>query len=255
MGRFIRGEGLDGTNCRAVPETDRREVNSSLKTPLIYRLQIDAPTNGAGVFSAPFRSVLLVLYDSAGEDLEVRERVRLWYRYLMEADAMMFLMDPLRLPEIQRDRHAEGSDRLDKSSTVFDNLVTLFERENLGIHEQLRKPTSFVFTKSDALRRYLPDDSRILFPSRHDSGIDLDDMLHLSDEVQSHAREWGATSLIRKIQGRCSDHQFFAVSALGCQPEVGEDGFEYISHYAPIRVADPLLWLLYRMGYLKVSSP
>jgi hypothetical protein len=258
FGRYILGDNLDGQNRRPVPVTDLRKVNSALRTPLIYRFQISRRAS-RGWSTAPFRSVMLVLYDSAGEDLENQENMRRWYRYLVQADAIMFLTDPLRLPGL-RQVTAEGQAGAtvgqppnSKSSDVFDNLISLFEREQLGIHQVINKPTAFVFTKCDALRSSLPADSRIPFPSHHESGFDLDDVEQLHAEVLDHARDWGFGKLLGKIERRFPNHLFSAVSALGSQPRL-EGEVQLLDEYAPIRVVDPLFWLLHRLGYLRANT-
>jgi hypothetical protein len=51
------------------------------------------------------------------------------------------------------------------------------------------------------------------------------------------------------VRSRFDDFQLFAVSALGQVP--GVDGT--VSPLSPRRVADPLLWILWRLGYLPAA--
>jgi hypothetical protein len=126
----------------------------------------------------------------------------------------------------------------------------MFERRGLVSPEApIRTPAAFVFTKADELRSLLPNHSKIPFESIHEGGLDLEDIDRVSQEVSEYMDRWGESGTLAKLK-RFTNSKFFAVSALGAAPTPTKE----INHYRPSRVADPLFWILYQLGYLSSAT-
>lgn len=268
-GRFILGENLDGQNCRAVPPSPVWAQNPDVRTPLIYRLQFDKrhrPMKHKVLKpGASFRCLDLVIYDTAGEDMESGENVRLWMNYLTKAQGLVFLLDPHTFPALSaklprtgrsRDAAANGSangqhNPLSRAGIVIKNVLDLFESHSvIGAEEAVAKPTAFVLTKSDILKPpIVGPESLIHFEAMHNDGVDLDDLQRVSKEVKDLLIGWKEDGLLRQTDN-FKNSIFSAVSALGEEPVAkGDDIFE-LSRLRPRRVLDPLMWMLHELGYM-----
>jgi hypothetical protein len=81
-------------------------------------------------------------------------------------------------------------------------------------------------------------------PSRHlrEGSFDSDDFEACNLEAQSLIEFWGGGELVRQVNSQFNSVGFFGLSALGGEPSEGGG----VHHIAPHRVADPLLWLLWK---------
>ena len=264
----MEGERLDGTSdlvdghrCRHMPDdpssqrsvpptTDTRATNKSVRTPLIYRIQ-DFSTARNSPYSHS-KAVDFVVYDAAGEDIENKRNMERWGRYITESSAILFLIDPSRFAHV-RNSLADvdtGTSRTGRSSAVLDYIVDRFERQQLlSPTDPIPVPIVFSIMKSDLLKTILPQSSRIPLDSYHRGGVDLEDIQLVSQEIESLLHGWGEGNFRAKCR-RFSNSCFCAVSAVGEQP--GPDNT--FSDLRPIRVLDPLFWILHKLGYARAIS-
>jgi hypothetical protein len=67
--------------------------------------------------------------------------------------------------------------------------------------------------------------------------------------------EWDASALDRLMQQNYEDYRYFAVSALGAQPDYTNSRVA-AGGVRPHRVQDPVLWLMSKAGTVKsVKTP
>jgi hypothetical protein len=109
-----------------------------------------------------------------------------------------------------------------------------------------------VLTKIDMLKdlNLIDSGSRLWTPPAHYHGFDVEDALRVSAEVRGHLDRWAGGAVGTKLD-RFTNAGYFATSSLGCQPN--EDGT--IPSFQPHRVADPLFWILHKLGYLPSKGP
>ena len=120
----------------------------------------------------------------------------------------------------------------------------------MRIGQQIPVPAAFAFSKSDALKGLVHPTSTILRDSRHECGFNLADCERVSEEVMECVKEWDGPRLVDLVRTQFRTSCFFALSALGQSPKETLE----IDPVAPLRVADPLLWLLWKLGYLPVTN-
>jgi hypothetical protein len=77
---------------RALPPTQR--FLETTHTPLIYEISM-RPTN-----DRPVKIFNLLIYDAAGENYIIQQRLVHYANYVLNADAIIFLADPLSMPAI-----------------------------------------------------------------------------------------------------------------------------------------------------------
>jgi hypothetical protein len=169
--------------------------------------------------------------------------------YLRVASGIIFLVNPLGVPEVRqalpstvRDR---GDDQREDPRAIISRVLPVLE--SLVVRGgRLSTPIAVVLTKCDVLRDAGLIDSNRLWSTgkRHVGYFDRamhDDMSGMWGEYILH---WDA-ALYHLIKARFSRHAFFGVSAAGCAPHNGI--YPFIS---PWRVEDPLLWLLAELGVI-----
>jgi len=226
--------------------------------PLIYDWKVDGalwrdrPSPRAG---RP-RAVTLALYDTAGENLESSESVRQMLDYLRVASGIIFLVDPLQVPEV-RDKLStlgafkipEPDPKAEPQAILSRVLQLLQDGKVLAESAPLDTPVAVALTKCDVLRDAGLIDSKAGFiepnrlwstNARHVGRYDWelhDDMAGMMGEF---VRRW-KPALYENISGRFSSCAFFGTSATGCPSDVRTRRFRFVS---PWRVEDPLLWLL-----------
>ena len=80
----------------------------------------------------------------------------------------------------------------------------------------------------------------------HRGGFNLKNIQKLSEEVIECTKEWESPKLANLAKSKFKSHCFFALSALGQSPKSDLQ----IDRVNPKNVADPLLWLLWKNGYI-----
>ena len=236
----------------AIDQSRSAAQDRDLRIPLIYRLEFRRPYWQR--FIPPFpriRAMDLVIFDAAGEDVEDPVTLDQFCHYILNAAGIIFIIDPFQYAGIRSQLKPDLLRRVPKQAVdaaeVVSRVINLFEsRRGLLPGQKIPIPSAFVFSKSDLLRGLVHKTSRILHDSRHEGGFNLVDCRRLSEEVIECIREWDSPQLIDLADRKFRSYSFFAVSALGQLPN---DNLE-IDRVSPLNVADPLLWLLWKHGYI-----
>jgi hypothetical protein len=239
-----------------LPPTERAATNP--RKPLFYRLEFKRQ-----LFWLPFvrwrTTVNLVFFDAAGEDITDERTLQLHCRYVWNASALVFLFDPLSFEGVYNRLSTQAKSSTQREGgTPMDNvdrLVDVLEKNGgLAPGVPVQIPVAFTLTKSDALappagtqKGILDADNPILQPATHGSGLDLQDFTVVNEEVRSHLQSW-QPGLLGHLEQRFKSSGFFAVSSLGSQPSGVTAPVP-----APLRVEDPLLWILWKMKYIPLQ--
>jgi len=239
---------------------------------LFEERRIALPTPMATVMDAPQRQSLiysigvikgvrrfLVFRDVAGEDLENDEADQPHLSFFQHADGVIFMFDPLRVPEVRdhlRDLVPEQLGHGGDPHAVLNKVLRLVSGGPAAIAvvlskfdamQALRSVSGSEWSRvmSNAGAAFLRDEQVTDAPYNESEG----QLLHL--EVRSLLFRLGAgpiaTSLERPHTGQSITHRFFAVSALG-EPTEGEA--LHARGITPFRCLDPLRWLLWDQGVL-----
>jgi hypothetical protein len=215
--------------------------------PLIWKM---GASNG--------RPRYLVIGDLAGEDLETTLGQADHLTLIVRADAVFFMFDPLRVPEVVAQltnlipTPQVGGD----PKNVLDGVLGLIG----GAGTRL----AIILTKFDTLEAFRAVEATewSLIMSNADSSLlrcpadsleyDEDDGALVDAEVRSLLLKLGAEALVLLLEhpanGRPVRHRFFAVSALGQPPRAEAINQRGI---APHRCLDPMKWVLSEMGVIR----
>jgi GTPase SAR1 family protein len=237
-----------------LPANDPVEQHGAneIRIPLIFRFEF--PKQFQHYLTEPLASVRaldLFIFDAAGEDMNDMRVMEWCYPYILAAKGIMFVIDPTTFPAVHRQlppdlQRSLGFTR-QKPADIIDSIIQLHEeRTRVRAGRSIKVPAAFVLTKSDTLSHCVDRTSLILRDSQHRGGFDHDGCARVSDEVMSHIEQWNQADLIQRAR-RFKKSSFFAVSALGRQPDPAQP----IHNIQSRRVADPLLWILWKLGYVR----
>lgn len=246
------GSRLFSCQPTALQQTQPAAANPDILIPLVYRLQFPLrPEQRITRPSSHFRALDLVIFDAAGEDLQDTITRQQFTQYIGAASGIIFLIDPFALPGIAgllppRLRSCLPQQTGDAREVIY-GAINLLERHNrLRADRKIPVPVAVAFTKTDMLGGIVDSDSPILRDSHHAGGFNEGDCQECSDEVERYLCAWGCADFPRLVRSRFNESQFFAVSALGQLP--GQNSC--LGTISPRRIADPLLWLLWKRGYI-----
>lgn len=224
-----------------------RQRASVARYPLVYTLSIQ----GRDFFGRKkiVAVVTLTFFDTAGEDLNDENVMATVNKYIYRSDGLILLLDPLQIPEV-RSRLAGLRLPLINTETreILERTTNLIQRgRDLPPDRLIETPLAIAFSKLDALSALIDPHMQIACDSNHTGGFDLRDCQAVDSELQALLASWNCADLLGQVEGRYSRHGYFALSALGGEPD--HEGF--LQRILPRRVEDPFLWLLHCHGLVK----
>lgn len=235
--------------------------------PLYQERGMIAPTTQASIVDSPERDPLvlelgtasgarhyLVLRDVSGEDLANPTPDVQRLRYFSGVDAVLFLFDPLALPDVRAQLAGlvsyQAPHGTDDPRIALNNVLRL-------ITPTKRTRFAVVLSKFDVLQALRVVDGTALGRIMQHSGAafsrepswrghyDDEDSTLLHEEVRSLLRWLKAGDLVTAMDQLSATtgaaHRFFAVSALGDAPE---GSYLHDRGIAPFRCLDPARWVL-----------
>lgn len=212
--------------------TQSARSSTATREPLVVRLALGEKS-----------STNLVFFDAAGEDLQSLDVLELEGRYITQSDGLILLVDPLQIEQVRDD--LEGSIELpDTSADVYSMLGRLagLLREARGIpsNKPIDVPLAIAVSKVDALRGLLPDSHPVFSLPRHDGRFDAEIGRSISEALRADTVGWVGERLDTFLKTEFETYAFFGVSALGENPVGGR----LRNGVSPMRVEDPVLWML-----------
>ena len=205
-----------------------------------YNLKIQSPKSRV--------PKLAYIYDAAGEAYNQSENTsqQEYYKFI---DGIIFVIDPFSIP-VYRSIHAQDiqfyQDLIRPSQLgVADAYARMFDmfEDSAGLHKGRRfsHPIAVVVTKVDALNleyeigSFAAQNMMNADPSITTEG-DAINLLVRNFLVQNDLDDF-----VRNIELQFSNVRYFSCSALGRMPLLNDN-----RAFMPVRVADPLIWLLSR---------
>ena len=189
-------------------------------------------------------------HDTAGEDLGHVDTMSTETRYVAQSQGIIFLLDPLQIPSI-RDRMPASVPL--PAGTV--NPVEIVERvvdlirgfRGLKPTQKIDTPVALAFSKIDAVRALIDQNSPIHRIANHDGYFDQSDAEEMNESMRAHVHSWVGPAFDAAIRHNFKHFMYFGLSALGAGPD--SDG-RLQAGATPFRVEDPLLWVLHQHGII-----
>jgi len=192
-----------------------------------------------------YRSSYLSFLDTAGESLGTQRGV-MDLKFLTSVNAFIVMLDPFTLPGAsERLGLPESAPRPTSNAFGVLSQVTDVLRNAEGVRRGARstRPMAVVFAKIDAFRAYLGDDHPIFTAESTAPWHDESSSLAVHDSVRELLRTWGARDIDDHMEANYTNYRYFALSSLGRPPDYGRFRVAQ-GGVRPLRVADPLVWLL-----------
>jgi GTPase SAR1 family protein len=229
---------------QVVAATQPWRAGTGDRPPLIYELILSPSPEH------PARRINLVLYDAAGEDLAIKERMVQFSRYVFSANAIIFLADPTSMPEIYNLLPAflqPGAATGRRSSPVLNSIIRLIEDFRGSGARLSSTPIAITVTKSDLLKQLTSIQQQYHFLKKpvYNGAINLQDLDTVDREVRHLLTDYGERTLLSATQN-FSKVRFFATSATGYAPDMNG---KYPA-VDPIRCLDPIFWILHELDIL-----
>lgn len=220
--------------------------------PLLFMLRFPRRT----LLGERLTAAMMVFYDTAGEDVLKEESAERLVDYLDAADGILFVVDPLQIDSVRRgvdDSVPLPTDGSDQVAVVERIGELLRRRRGLPAQKRLDVPIAIALAKTDALDGALAPDAAVRRAHSHRGAYDDADGQLVHDEVRATLDGWTAgAQLLDLVHSTFSTYRFFGVSALGITPP--DAGTISRRGIRPLRVEDPLLWLLGRFGLVPVRK-
>lgn len=223
-----------------------QRATSTIREPLIYELVFSRKS-----FLKPAKMVNLLFYDSAGMDIIDPSTMVHFNHYILNASAIIFLVDPQIVPGIAKKlpshlKPPSGSELLHRTAEVLNRILQTFE-QGLGKNpgSTIQTPIAITVSKSDLLKFVTKNNQTPYFLSEPAFGNKIETRAFetINREVQDLLKDADERELLTSV-GSFANKNFFAVSATGWSPDtVGK--FPTIE---PLRCLDPLLWALWKLG-------
>jgi hypothetical protein len=227
----------------------RLPVTVGAVPPLLYNLMFDGSLWGE---NEP-RSVTLALYDTAGENMNDRDKVRELVSYLSVAAGIIFVVDPLQSLSLRQtlpqDTPLPDVNEESSPSAIVGRIKDMLEVKH---GQSVVTPVALTMTKCDVLKKnkIIPPHSTWNSNRMHEAVFD--DSLHRSMEQDiSEVFKRYELHTYNTFTRFFANHAFFGVSATGCSEDPATGRYKSVS---PWRVEDPLIWLLAKLNVLPVKK-
>lgn len=247
------------TKKELLTQTDSVRTNPDIRLPMLFNLKFKRPPNGK-------KNLVLGFFDVAGEDFSAYEKNNLLsdYPVLSYAKAFILLLDPLQIPKVKdilskADRSFDQSLLLEVAGT--DTLASdVLQRLRVALGGKFNNISLAVcFSKIDAICGFndMPsEDSPIYSEDTHigdKSGkkprVDINSLNLIDGEIREWLKEMDCANFVYQADIFKNMNCFFGISSLGSGIKIlGKNNLK--SPPEPIKVLDPILWLLWDYGYI-----
>lgn len=237
--------------CVSLNVSKSAKSEEEMRIPMLFNLQFMG-TDWRGRKSIK-RTILLVFFDTAGEDLNSAATMATVNRYICRSAGIILLLDPRQLPAVREKLSVDPSEEVVETRDLLARTATLI-RKGLGLRADksggiplIQTPVAVAFSKFDEIEQLL-DPGATVRTSRSLRGYDPRESAVISDEIESLLESWEQRGLCHDLRSWFRDVSFFGVSALGCKKRSDET----LPHAPrPRRVEDPFLWILHKLKFLK----
>lgn len=234
---------------RQLPPPTSAQTARGHASPLLVRWQQETSRLGR----SSVRSTLLSFIDTAGEDLN-DVSTALTLKYLSVCDGLIVVLDPFALPGARArlnlpDAAINADD--DAPLDVVSNITELLKVEHeVKRRRKITLPVAVVFTKIDAFFPVLDRGNPLMAATPAMAAYHDADGQAVHEHMRALLQDWNAEDIDTHMRLNYTDYRYFGVSALGAEPDYGEQRVAP-GGIRPHRVEDPILWLLSKAGTVR----
>ncbi|MCL2571775.1 MAG: hypothetical protein FWE11_05170 [Defluviitaleaceae bacterium] len=198
----------------------------------------------------------IAFFDIVGEGRANLEYLEIFAAHVRNSSGVMFMVDPQQFRPISRRIHMMNQMNYDigASREPAEVLSTLVEnyiyKQSNGISNI---PTAVVLTKTDLLEAisyegdYIRPRSNVFSRYTHQDHLNLTQTDIVNYEIDEFIQRIDP-NFRNALQRRFAHLGMFGVSSVGTNPDAIN---QRLAQFAPVRVDEPFLWLLYKLGYVE----
>ncbi len=226
---------------KTIPITRSAHVDHTVRLPLLYRLSRRKDDKLESM-------AILAFFDTAGEDLTDQNVMDQFCKYIMNAQGIILLLDPLQIDAV---RGQLGSVTLPEKEAdpldIVQRITNLMlKHAQQGGEAKIETPMAVCFSKFDMVLPLMDPSMQILYKANHNGFYDADDCKAIQGELEALLTMWDQIGLLNLIRVRYKQYAFFGISSLGVAP-LGNT----ITAVKPFRIEDPFLWLMHSAGKIQ----
>lgn len=223
-------------------------------TPAVFEWK--APLSGLSkmMVNADNKSTVFSFYDTAGEDLATQDRAESMH-YLLATDGIILLLDPFAFPGNAARGRLAAEQRVETSpENVLGAVINVLRlNERTKRNRKIKQPIAVVVSKIDAFYDQIPPNDPVRQPSSKLPFFDESESLSVHDHMAGLVAHWGGDGLLRMLDANFTNYRLFGLSALGAEPDYAHAKIDQRG-LLPHRVAEPLLWLMSRRGFIPTQQ-
>ena len=218
--------------------------------PLIFKVSNEKAGKKGG------KSIYIVFYDTPGEAFQDREQMDRMADHVSNSAGILLFIDPYNIKKLTGTLQSASEEEIVTGSELENENVLNSLLQKVNRKESEDKPFAIVFSKIDAVLDGLSAEragglSTILDLDRNSSFLktkkfNLSEIDQISNALEEMSEEWDVEYIKSQVNEKYKEEniKMFAVSSLGSQPRDGR-----ITDLRPYRVMDPLIWILYKIGF------
>ncbi|HEU5376033.1 MAG TPA: hypothetical protein VFV38_11375 [Ktedonobacteraceae bacterium] len=195
------------------------------------------------------KTVNLAIHDASGEHYTTQEHIVEFTRYVINANGLIYLADPVALREIRKalPQHVIHAADIRSPTATLNTIIKLIEEfRGLPAGAKLTDlPIAVTISKADLLKKLRPQGNPFSFLTnpRYQGGIDPLDLAKVQEEVREVLNNYAGDLSLLQMTKTIEKKLFLAVSATGWSP----DASGLYPDVEPCRCLDPFLWILYQL--------
>ncbi len=226
-------------------------TNEKVRLPMVFNLQL----GGTDVFGRRKikRTITLVFFDTAGEDLNSEATMETVNRYIYRSKGIVLLVDPRQIPRVRRQLQNPPDPReemFDTRDIVSRTAKLIRKGRQLGPNTMIKTPLAIAISKFDELEPIVDPGLAVLTARAGGRRYDASEADAINDEIESLLGSWQEGGLVHDVRSSFRDVSFFGITSLGCQAKADKT----LPRLSPRRVENPFLWLVHKIGYLNASK-
>jgi len=191
-----------------------------------------------------------VFIDTVLEDAGSSGYAEIYANHIRNASGLLFMVDPLQFNSVGRKILALNQIKDDVSAKTDPSETLAGLVDNYALQANI--PTAAVLAKSDLLvalgrqGEYLRPRIGLFTRYNHDGHLNLSQSDTINQEVDAFL-QLVDPNFNNALKGRFANLGLFGVSSLGAPPDLIH---RRVASFAPARVNEPFLWILYKHGYI-----
>ena len=218
--------------------------------PLIFKVSNKKAGKKGG------KSIYIVFYDTPGEAFQDREQMDRMADHVSNSAGILLFIDPYNIKKLTGTLQSASEEEIVTGSELENENVLNSLLQKVNRKESEDKPFAIVFSKIDAVLDGLSAEragglATILDLDRNSSFLktkkfNLSEIDQISNALEEMSEEWDVEYIKSQVNEKYKEEniKMFAVSSLGSQPKDSR-----ITNLNPYRVMDPLIWILYKIGF------